>query len=122
MEVAAALGACPGVVEASVYGVSVQGADGRAGMAAITVSGEFDLATLHAAVTACLPGYARPLFLRIVASFARTETFKQKKTALAAERFDPTIVSDPLYIERDGAYHPLDAEVYAAIGRGEIRL
>ena len=91
-------------------------------MAAVAVSGDFDLAALHAAVTARLPGYARPLFLRIVASFARTETFKQKKTALAAEGFDPAIVADPLYIDRDGAYRPLDAEVHAAIGRGEIRL
>ncbi|MFN3674222.1 MAG: AMP-binding enzyme [Bosea sp. (in: a-proteobacteria)] len=122
MEVAVALGGCPGVVEASVYGVSVPGEDGRAGMAAVTVSGDFHLAALHAAVTTRLPAYARPLFLRIVASFARTETLKQKKTALAAEGFDPTIVSDPLYIDRDGAYRPLDAEVYAAIGSVEIQL
>ena len=42
-EVAAALGACDGVTEANVYGVTVPGADGRAGMAAITVTAGFDL-------------------------------------------------------------------------------
>ena len=35
---------CPGVVDASTYGVEIPGADGRAGMAAIVVDDGFDLA------------------------------------------------------------------------------
>ena len=42
-EVAAALGRAPGVREAVVYGVAVPNADGKAGMAALTIDGEPDL-------------------------------------------------------------------------------
>lgn len=121
-EVAAALGGCDGVTEANVYGVTVPGADGRAGMAAITVTAGFDPSRLHATLAERLPAYARPLFLRIVDSFARTETFKQKKTGLAEEGFDPAMISDPLYIDRDGAYRPLDRDQYSAIAAGQARL
>ncbi|WP_082515131.1 long-chain-acyl-CoA synthetase [Methylobacterium sp. Leaf112] len=121
-EVAEALGHCPGVIEASVYGVAVPGAEGRAGMAALTIGPGFDLAALHAALTARLPAYARPLVLRIVADFAHTETFKQKKTVLAAEGFDPARIADPLYLDREGGYRPLDPALFGAIRAGTVRL
>ena len=40
-EVAEALAAVPGIKEVNVYGVDVPGADGRAGMAALVVDGDF---------------------------------------------------------------------------------
>lgn len=121
-EVAAALGACDGVTEANVYGVTVPGADGRAGMAALVVTEVFDLTRLHATLAERLPAYARPLFLRIVPSFAQTETFKQKKTGLAEEGFDPTAICDPLYVDSEGAYRPLDTALYRAIEAAQLRL
>ncbi len=121
-EVAAALCACDGVTEANVYGVTVPGADGRAGMAALVVTEAFDLTHLHATLAERLPAYARPLFLRIVPSFAQTETFKQKKTGLAEEGFDPTAISDPLYVDSEGAYRPLDMALFRAIEAGQLRL
>ncbi len=48
-EVAAAIAACPGIIDAAVYGVVVPGADGRAGMAAIVAGPGFDLAAAVAA-------------------------------------------------------------------------
>ena len=57
---------CPGVTEAIVYGVAVPGADGRAGMALMTIDGQFDLDALVGRLEA-LPSYARPLFLRVAA-------------------------------------------------------
>ena len=42
-EVAEALSAIPGIKEANIYGVKVPGADGRAGMAALVVDGNFDI-------------------------------------------------------------------------------
>ena len=42
-EVAEALAAVPGIREANVYGVTVPGMDGRAGMAALVVDGDFDV-------------------------------------------------------------------------------
>ncbi|GEO97823.1 long-chain-acyl-CoA synthetase [Methylobacterium haplocladii] len=121
-EVAEVLGHCPGVLEASVYGVAVPGSEGKAGMAALTTGASFDIDALHAALAEGLPAYARPVFLRIVQDFAHTETFKQKKAVLAAEGFDPERIGDALYIDRDGQYRPLDPATYAAVGRGDVRL
>jgi fatty-acyl-CoA synthase len=124
LQVAEALSACPGVADVVVYGVAVAGADGRAGMAAVTAKPNFDLAALHAAAKERLPGYARPLFIRLCREIDLTETFKPKKQALMNDGFDPRATSDPIYVEdraRD-AYVRLDEALYAAIERGEIRL
>ncbi|CCD96050.1 putative fatty acid metabolism AMP-binding protein [Bradyrhizobium sp. ORS 375] len=123
-EVNEAILKCPGVAEASTYGVAVPGADGRAGMAALVVEQGFDLATLSAELARRLPAYARPVALRITPSLQSTETFKQKKQELMRDGFDPSVVSEPLYI-RDaatGAYHPLDADLHAQIATGSVRL
>lgn len=121
-EVEAAIGACPGVIEANVYGVEVPGAEGRAGMAAITVTPDFALDTLHATLAEALPAYARPLVLRIVARLDRTATFKQRKAGLVAEGFDPAAIRDPLYLDRDDAYQPLDQGLYRAVAAGRLKL
>src|SRR5207302_8978591 len=42
-EVTQMIAACPGVIDAVVYGVTVPGTEGRAGMAAVVVSSTFDL-------------------------------------------------------------------------------
>jgi fatty-acyl-CoA synthase len=122
-EVAAALGRAPGAREAVVYGVAIPNADGKAGMAALTIDGAPDLAAIARAALA-LPRYARPLFLRLTPALEATATFKPVKRALVAEGFDPTRVADPLYVYDSEleAYVALDAERYAAIARGDARL
>src|SRR5207302_450613 len=57
-EVAEAIARCPGVLDATVFGVEIPGTDGRAGMAALVVDAGFDLAALHRHLEASLPGYA----------------------------------------------------------------
>ncbi|ACK85832.1 long-chain-acyl-CoA synthetase [Methylorubrum extorquens] len=121
-EVAEALHRVAGVREANVYGVSVPGAEGRAGMAALAVGPDFDLAHLHAEMETRLPAYARPLFLRLSGELGHTETFKQKKVALAEDGFDPARTDDPLYIDRDGAYCRIDSAMHAEIAGGRLRL
>ncbi len=123
-EVAERLSDAPGVLEANVYGVSVPGAEGRAGMAAIVPGEGFDLQRLHEVVARELPSYAQPLFLRLQPHIDTTGTFKFRKVDLAAEGFDPGVVADPLYFHdpEAGAYVPLDAALYARIAAGEIRL
>src|SRR3954451_17817353 len=113
-----------GVIDATTYGVSIPGTDGRAGMSAIVVNEEFDIAALPAYLAQCLPAYARPLFIRISRELDATETFKQKKAELAREGFDPGAVSDPLFMldPKTGTYVALDAETYAQINEGTIRL
>ncbi len=121
-EVAAALAAYPGIVTATVYGVRVPGADGKAGMAALQTDAQFDLEGLKAHLEARLPDYARPLFLRLVPSLALTETFKQKKTDLARDGFDPGRIADPLYADPGDGYVALDGTLYDRINSGLVRL
>jgi fatty-acyl-CoA synthase len=123
-EVNAAVLECPGVLDATAYGVTVPGHDGRAGMAAVVVGDRFDVAGFSDHLARRLPAYAQPLFLRISAALDTTETFKQKKQQLVRDGFDPDVVNDPLYV-RDpgsGAYRPLDREICARIRNGSIRL
>jgi fatty-acyl-CoA synthase len=121
-EVAAAASSAPGVKAANVYGVAVPGHSGKCGMAALEVEPDFDLAAFRAHCAARLPAYARPIFLRIVNSLAITETFKQKKQTLALDGFDPTAIADPLYADCGVGYVKLDADTYARISSGLIRL
>lgn len=123
-EVNEAILQCPGVTEATTYGVAVTGADGRAGMAALVVDDDFDLTTLSAELSRRLPAYAQPIALRITASLDATETFKQKKQQLMRDGFDPSVIDEPLCV-RDaatGAYRALDPDLYARIVAGEVRL
>lgn len=115
---------CPGVIDAATYGVTVPGADGRAGMAAIVVDGRFDLSEFFDHISRRLPAYACPVAIRVCAALDTTETFKQKKQELVREGFDPAIVKDPLFFrdEKSGSYRPIDAASYARIVDGTIRL
>ena len=75
-EVNQAVTDCPGVVDATTYGVRIPGVDGRAGMIAIVVDGDFDLGEFQSSLARQLPVYARPAFVRICAALDITETFK----------------------------------------------
>lgn len=123
-EVEGVLGRCPGVTDAAVYGVTVPGAEGRAGMVALAVEAGFSLSELHRTVTAALPAYARPVFVRIVPAIELTGTFKLRKQDLALEGWDTTRVRDALYVA-DGAqagYVPLDAAIQQRLQAGTLRL
>jgi acyl-CoA synthetase (AMP-forming)/AMP-acid ligase II len=124
-EVEAALRTAPGIDDCTVYGVQVPNADGRAGMAALCCEdAAFDGAALAAHVTAQLPAYAVPLFLRRVAALEMTATFKTRKQTLREEGADPARVRDPLYVLRDPArgYEPLTAAIWNELQAGKIRL
>jgi fatty-acyl-CoA synthase len=123
-EVLTALTASPGVLDGVVYGVTVPGADGRAGMAALVVGADFDLAAFRADVAHRLPVYARPVFLRLLRSLEATGTFKPRKQDLLQAGFDPARIVDPLYFDdaRAGAYVPLDAALFSALAAGTLRV
>jgi fatty-acyl-CoA synthase len=123
-EVLTALTAARGVLEGVVYGVAVPGADGRAGMAALVVNGEFDLGEFRQAVAQRLPTFARPVFVRLITSLEATGTFKPRKQDLVAAGFDPSLISDPLFFDdaRAQGYVPLDAKVFTGIAAGAIRI
>ncbi|KZS59532.1 long-chain-acyl-CoA synthetase [Mycobacterium kansasii] len=111
-QVEAALSADPAVEECTVYGVEVPNTGGRAGMAAIKLrdGAEFDGQSLARAVYGRLPGYALPLFVRVVESMAHTTTFKSRKVELRQQAYGADI-EDPLYVlaGRDEGYVPFYA-------------
>jgi fatty-acyl-CoA synthase len=97
-DVEAALAADPCVQECTVFGVEVPGTGGRAGMAAVKLrdGAKFDGKSLAATLSRQLPGYAVPLFIRLVKSLETTSTFKSRKVELREQGYGPQ-VSDPLY-------------------------
>lgn len=112
-EVEAGVAADPSVEECTVFGVEVPGSGGRAGMAAIQLKdgAEFDGKELADTVNRHLPGYAVPLFIRVVPTLAHTSTFKSQKVDLRKEGYGPD-VADPLYVlaGRDEGYVPFYEE------------
>ncbi len=123
-EVGEVIHGCPGVREATVYGVAVPGTDGRAGMAALAVGDGFDLDDMAAIVAEQLAPYARPMFLRIQPELDITGTFKHRKVELAADGFDPADLTDPLYFfdPDQHRYVVLDEALHRRIMDGDIRL
>jgi fatty-acyl-CoA synthase len=93
-------------------------------MAALVIDRRLDFAELRRHLTKRLPGYARPLFLRLTANIAATSTFKHDKNQLAREGFDIAVVRDEIYFDdpERQAYVPLDAALYQRINAGTIRL
>ncbi|MBR0753275.1 long-chain-acyl-CoA synthetase [Bradyrhizobium jicamae] len=123
-EVNDAIRECPGVVDASTYGATVPGADGRAGMAALVVDQRFDLGIFAEHLSRRLPAYALPVFIRFCRELDVTESFKQQKQRLIREGFDPAVVHDRLFLRdaASGDYRSIDPAIYARIVEGRIRL
>ncbi len=123
-EVGEVLAAAPGIREANVYGVTVRGTEGRAGMAALVVDGDFSLDSLPPWLKARLASYARPVFLRLSPQIDVTGTFKQRKVDLVREGFDPAAIADPLYFfdGDSGRYERLTAERYGEIVAGRVKI
>jgi fatty-acyl-CoA synthase len=123
-EVEEAIGQFPGVEETNVYGVSIPGRDGRAGMAALVINASFDLGEFRKHLANSLPDYARPLFLRIRVEMDVTSTFKQKKIDFVAQGFDPSATTDPIYFDEPAAkaFVRIDRALHDRISDGGVRL
>jgi fatty-acyl-CoA synthase len=123
-QVSEAISVFPGIVHANVYGVSIAGTEGRAGMAALVIHESLDLAAFREHLVKQLPDYARPLFLRLKSEIDVTGTFKQKKVDLVREGFDPSTISDPIYFNdhESQAFVRLDKPLYDRIVGGQVRL
>ncbi|XP_041338868.1 very long-chain acyl-CoA synthetase-like [Pyrgilauda ruficollis] len=125
-EVEATLGLVSFIQEVNVYGVAVPGCEGRCGMAAVRLKdgATFDGDKLYAFTQDTLPAYAAPRFIRIQDALEITGTFKQCKSNLVKEGFDPNLVRDRLFL-RDAArrsYVPLSAAAFQDIQDGRLAL
>jgi fatty-acyl-CoA synthase len=123
-EVSEAISTFPGISEANVYGVSITGREGRAGMAALVVDGNLDLPALRSHIVSHLPEYAQPLFLRIKSEIDVTGTFKQKKVDLVRQGFDPGGTGDPIYFNdpESRSFVRLDQALFERIQAGRVRV
>jgi fatty-acyl-CoA synthase len=122
-EVAERLQAAPGVLQANVYGVAVEGAEGRAGMAALVVGEGFDIKTFGAHAAQQLPLYAQPLFVRILPAIETTGTFKMRKMDLVADGYDPAKVRGPLFFhDPKRGYVKITRLMYEKIASGLVKV
>ena len=112
----------PQVQFCNVYGVAIPNADGRAGMAAITLrSGEqLELAGFSEFVARELPPYARPVFLRIQPEMEVTGTFKLMKGDLRRDGYEISQTADPVFVMKPGqtVYETLDQQFLAKLRAG----
>jgi len=112
--------------DCNVYGVNVKKTEGRAGMAALTMlpDRKLDLNSFASFVTKNLASYARPYFIRIRKEIDATSSFKQIKSNLQDEGFNPSVIKDPLYFldPEKCRYVKLTPKVYNDIENGLYKL
>ncbi|MGW4093930.1 long-chain-acyl-CoA synthetase [Nocardia sp. NPDC004750] len=120
-EVEGALSKAESIEQAVVYGVDIPGTDGKAGMAAVTLhpGAEFDGAAVAKLAYDQLPGYAVPLFIRIVHELEQTSTFKSRKVDLRKQGYadDPDSTRYVLAGRTEG-YIPAYADYAADVAAG----
>lgn len=122
-EVAEVLNRHPQIDMANVYGVEVPNAEGRAGMVAFALEPgtEFDLYAFTQLVESELPGYARPVFIRVQRAMATTGTFKLLKGELREQAYHlDKVHEDEIYVRmpRSANYQRLTGETYREIAAG----
>jgi fatty-acyl-CoA synthase len=103
--------------------VAIPGTDGRAGMATVVTDDELDLAAFRTHLISRLPGYARPVFLRVRNEMAVSATFRTPKNDLVHQGYDPITTADVIYFDAPerGAFIRLDKALYDRIHSGQIR-
>jgi citronellyl-CoA synthetase len=116
------------IAEAVVYGVEIPNTNGRAGMAAITLTdgaelNDNDLTEMVSVFKKCLPAYAIPVFLRVQAKVETTGTFKYQKNKLKEDAFDPSKTDERLLVLLPGAtsYCDVNAEIFENIQAYQYR-
>ena len=126
-EVAEVLNSHPQITMANVYGVEVPGVEGRAGMVAFQLErrdeavAELDIHAFQSMVEKELPGYAQPVFIRILQSVTTTATFKLQKNQLREEAYHLDRVNgDTIYVRkpRSDTYELLEVAFYRQIVAG----
>lgn len=125
--------------EVNVYGVKVFEHGGRAGMACVVPTPgvgfqerladgrvgltERVLVPLAAVVSASLPHFARPLFLRVSEAVEVTDTLKHRKVGLVADGFEPSKCGkDVLYFFNGKSYDIVTADLLDRIQKGIVRV
>ena len=124
-EVADVLNRFGHIEDCNIYGVEVDGTEGRCGMAALTMlqGSTLDLDKFAAHIVETLPVYAWPYFLRLRETADTTSSFKQIKINLQKQGFDPGTIHDPLYFlhPKNKTFLKLTKEIFDDIQGAKIR-
>ncbi|KAE8359965.1 hypothetical protein BDV27DRAFT_168191 [Aspergillus caelatus] len=121
----------PSVHDAVVYGVKLQGYDGQAGAAGVTledssaaVESEFMSNLYRELKKKGVPSYALPRLVRLTEKVATGVTFKQAKGDLAKKGWDPRgdWKGDRLYWLNGKTYEKLDERSWSSIESGQAKL
>ena len=121
MEVASILNNASGVMDCNVYGVQIDSAEGKAGMAAMNVSDEFSFISFIEHVNKNLNTFQKPYFLRLTKEMQTTGTFKHQKEDLKKQGFNPSLIKDKLYFLQKNNYVEIDQALYNRIHSGDER-
>merc|ERR1711935_1227052 len=121
----------PFLVETNCYGVKVPWAEGACGALAITLdTGDLTLTaeqlqSLYDTAIAHMPGYQRPMFIRVQAEMEATGTFKNRKVELVKEGFNFAEYEDKdaVYFlsKQEAAYIPLTQSMVDDINSGALK-
>ena len=121
MEVAAIVNKYKEVLDSNVYGVEVKSAEGKAGMALLNVTDQFNFAEFSDHIEKNLNAFQKPYFLRITEVMKTTGTFKHQKEDLKKQGFDPNLIEDKIYFYQKGNYVEINSDLYDRIQSGEER-
>jgi citronellyl-CoA synthetase len=113
-----------GIAESIVYGVEIPETNGRAGMVKIIVdasTSKINLKDFYQYLSAELPSYAVPLFIRIADAAETTSTFKHKKHTLKEEAYDIHKVDENVFALIDKKYIRITKKIFQEINNGKYR-
>ncbi|CAG2121333.1 unnamed protein product, partial [Medioppia subpectinata] len=109
-----------------VFGVEVNGLEGKAGMAVIASQDhEINLMQLAVSLRKQLPPYAVPVFVRITDRIESTGSYKLLKNSFTKTGFCPNSITDCIYFYDNihtKSYILLDSKLYEDITSGRIRI
>ncbi|XP_025832140.1 long-chain fatty acid transport protein 4 [Agrilus planipennis] len=111
--------------DAVVFGVEVPHTEGKAGMVAIVdLTETLNINELSEGLRAHLPGYAIPLFVRVMHSVPMTGTYKLKKKELRDDGYDLNKVTDKIYFynSKEKQYVRFTPELYEKLKEGKLSL
>jgi acyl-CoA synthetase (AMP-forming)/AMP-acid ligase II len=121
LEVEALIQKAEGISDVTVYGVEVNGCEGRACMCALRTAKGLDLRSLSQHFERELAPFQRPIFVRVLnAPLRTTSTFKQQAASYRREGFSPIDVDDDIYVSLNGKFQLCDEARYAAIMNGDL--
>lgn len=115
----------PNIEQVVCVGVKVPEHEGRAGFAVIKLkdaSVKPNLDTIASYSLKQLPKYAVPLFVKFVDEIERTGNNKVQKVKYKNQKMPHEAGESPIYWLKGGKYVELDAQDWASLGSGKIKL